>query len=148
MPTFVVPTVLVQRIADLEARLAQMEKLMGIARPDNDPKFIAHPQLPKHPTIASIMTAVSVKLGHKLISFPTKEPSSVEAKHIGMYLARKLTPRSLPEIARAFGYKDHTTALHAIRKIEAKRKVDAKLDQMLNDIVAALAPASKDEACA
>jgi chromosomal replication initiator protein len=35
-----------------------------------------------------------------------------------MYLAKILTPRSLPEIGRRFGGRDHTTVLHAVRKIE------------------------------
>ena len=35
-----------------------------------------------------------------------------------MYLAKKLTSRSLPEIGRRFGGRDHTTVLHAVRKIE------------------------------
>ena len=36
-----------------------------------------------------------------------------------MYLARKLTTRSLPEIGRRFGGRDHTTVLHACRRVEA-----------------------------
>ena len=35
-----------------------------------------------------------------------------------MYLSKALTPRSLPEIGRRFGGRDHTTVLHAVRKIE------------------------------
>jgi chromosomal replication initiator protein len=35
-----------------------------------------------------------------------------------MYLAKQLTSRSLPEIGRRFGNRDHTTVLHAIRKID------------------------------
>ena len=35
-----------------------------------------------------------------------------------MYLAKQLTPRSLPEIGRMFGGRDHTTVIHAVRKVE------------------------------
>ncbi len=42
----------------------------------------------------------------------------VRPRQIAMYLAKKLTPRSLPEIGRRFGNRDHTTVLHAIRKVE------------------------------
>ncbi len=42
----------------------------------------------------------------------------VRPRQIAMYLAKMLTPRSLPEIGRRFGGRDHTTVLHAVRKIE------------------------------
>ncbi len=44
-----------------------------------------------------------------------------------MYLSKKLTPCSLPEIGRRFGDRDHTTVLHAVRKIEALVAKDAPL---------------------
>ncbi|MGE0109775.1 MAG: helix-turn-helix domain-containing protein, partial [Bdellovibrionales bacterium] len=39
-------------------------------------------------------------------------------RQVAMYLAKQLTPRSLPEIGRKFGGRDHTTVIHAVRKIE------------------------------
>jgi chromosomal replication initiator protein len=39
-------------------------------------------------------------------------------RQVAMYLCKKLTPRSLPEIGRKFGGRDHTTVMHAVRKIE------------------------------
>ncbi|MCZ2328031.1 chromosomal replication initiator protein DnaA [Bartonella sp. F02] len=42
----------------------------------------------------------------------------VKPRQVAMYLAKILTPRSLPEIGRRFGGRDHTTVLHAVRKIE------------------------------
>jgi chromosomal replication initiator protein len=42
----------------------------------------------------------------------------VKPRQVAMYLAKALTPRSLPEIGRRFGGRDHTTVLHAVRKIE------------------------------
>lgn len=42
----------------------------------------------------------------------------VRPRQIAMYLAKAMTPRSLPEIGRRFGGRDHTTVLHAVRKIE------------------------------
>jgi chromosomal replication initiator protein len=44
-----------------------------------------------------------------------------------MYLAKKLTSRSLPEIGKRFGGRDHSTVLHAVRKIEELLKSDDKL---------------------
>jgi chromosomal replication initiator protein len=42
----------------------------------------------------------------------------VRPRQVAMYLAKTLTLRSLPEIGRRFGGRDHTTVLHAVRKIE------------------------------
>ncbi len=58
----------------------------------------------------------------------------VRPRQIAMYLAKQMTPRSLPEIGRRFGNRDHTTVLHAVRKIE--EMVNA--DRVLFDEVEAL----------
>ena len=46
-------------------------------------------------------------------------------RQVAMYLAKQLTSRSLPEIGRKFGGRDHTTVMHAVRKIEELREVDS-----------------------
>ncbi|TCT12010.1 chromosomal replication initiator protein DnaA [Tepidamorphus gemmatus] len=51
----------------------------------------------------------------------------VVPRQIAMYLAKVLTPRSLPEIGRRFGNRDHTTVLHAVRKIEGLLAKDRSL---------------------
>ena len=51
----------------------------------------------------------------------------VRPRQIAMYLAKTLTPRSLPEIGRRFGGRDHTTVLHAVRKIEGLIEGDKTL---------------------
>ena len=48
-------------------------------------------------------------------------------RQIAMYLAKSLTPRSLPEIGRRFD-RDHTTVLHAVRTVERLRSEDGELD--------------------
>ncbi len=53
----------------------------------------------------------------------------VRPRQIAMYLAKVMTPRSLPEIGRRFGGRDHTTVLHAVRKIEDLASRDQKLAQ-------------------
>jgi chromosomal replication initiator protein len=45
-------------------------------------------------------------------------------RQVAMYLSKQLTSRSLPEIGRAFGGRDHTTVIHAVRKIEELVKAD------------------------
>jgi len=46
-------------------------------------------------------------------------------RQVAMYLSKLLTPRSLPEIGRKFGGRDHTTVMHAVRRVEELRAADA-----------------------
>jgi chromosomal replication initiator protein len=49
-------------------------------------------------------------------------------RQVAMYLSKQLTPRSLPEIGRRFGGRDHTTVIHAVKQIEKLRQTDAEMD--------------------
>ena len=49
-------------------------------------------------------------------------------RQIAMYLAKRLTTRSLPEIGRKFGGRDHSTVIYAVRKIEELRDTDRDID--------------------
>jgi chromosomal replication initiator protein len=51
----------------------------------------------------------------------------VKPRQVAMYLSKTMTPRSFPEIGRRFGGRDHTTVLHAVRKIEELISADQKL---------------------
>ena len=46
-------------------------------------------------------------------------------RQVAMYLAKQLTSRSLPEIGRKFGGRDHTTVMHAVKKVEELRHIDS-----------------------
>jgi len=56
----------------------------------------------------------------------------VKPRQIAMYFAKDLTSLSLPEIGEAFGGRDHTTVLHAVRKITEARKNDQQLNHELH----------------
>lgn len=60
--------------------------------------------------------------------------SVVWPRQIGMYLAKQLTSRSLPEIGRRFGDRDHTTVLHAIRKIDKELEANVRLRDELEEL--------------
>ncbi len=60
--------------------------------------------------------------------------SVVWPRQVGMYLAKQLTARSLPEIGRRFGNRDHTTVIHAIRKIEGELSANQRLRDELDDL--------------
>jgi chromosomal replication initiator protein len=49
-------------------------------------------------------------------------------RQVAMYLSKQLTPKSLPDIGRRFGGRDHTTVIHAVRQIEKLRASDSELD--------------------
>ena len=50
-------------------------------------------------------------------------------RQIAMYLSKILTTRSLPEIGRKFGGRDHTTVIHAVKKVEDLRVSDVAIDE-------------------
>ncbi len=56
----------------------------------------------------------------------------VRPRQIAMYLAKELTQKSLPEIGKAFGGRDHTTVLHAVRKIADERLRDSECNREIN----------------
>ncbi len=51
----------------------------------------------------------------------------VRPRHVAMYLAKELTQRSLPEIGRRFGNRDHTTVLHAVRRVTGLQQKDSQI---------------------
>ena len=53
-----------------------------------------------------------------------RRPPVVWARQLAMYLARELTGASLPDIGRAFGGRNHTTVLHAVRRVERELERD------------------------
>ena len=53
-------------------------------------------------------------------------------RQVAMYLAKQLTSRSLPEIGRKFGGRDHTTVMHAVRKVEELRQADSSFCEVVD----------------
>jgi chromosomal replication initiator protein len=65
--------------------------------------------------------------------YSKKRPASIaRPRQIAMYLAKELTQKSLPEIGELFGGRDHTTVLHAVRKIAQERQNVTELNQQLH----------------
>ncbi|MCC6918268.1 MAG: chromosomal replication initiator protein DnaA [Alphaproteobacteria bacterium] len=62
---------------------------------------------------------------------PRRARPVARPRQIAMYFAKKLTTRSLPDIGRRFGGRDHTTVIHAVKRIEELRSVDSVLDDEL-----------------
>jgi chromosomal replication initiator protein len=82
-----------------------------------------YPQTPpRERSLAEIAAAVSAQFGltpEELVS-TARAPRVAQPRQLAMYLARELTGQSLPAIGRAFGGRDHTTVLHAVRRAEKR----------------------------
>jgi chromosomal replication initiator protein len=63
------------------------------------------------------------------MSSPRRARAVARPRQIAMYLAKQLTTRSLPEIGRKFGGRDHTTVMHAVKKVEELRSADHILQE-------------------
>ena len=97
---------------------------------------LVHGMEPRRVKIDEIQKIVSRHYGvskSDLLS-ERRHRSVVWPRQIGMYLSKQLTTRSLPEIGRRFGGRDHTTVLHAIRKIEGELAGNTRLKEEIEDL--------------
>ncbi len=62
---------------------------------------------------------------------PKRQRTIARPRQIAMYLSKSLTTRSLPDIGRRFGGRDHTTIMHGVRKVEELRATDSQLAEDL-----------------
>jgi chromosomal replication initiator protein len=78
-------------------------------------------------TIEEIQRRVAEHFNMKLADMHSERRARAVARprQVAMYLSKQLTTRSLPEIGRKFGNRDHTTVMHAVRKIEELCALDA-----------------------
>lgn len=85
-------------------------------------------------TIDEIMRQVTVYYNLRMaeILSARRARDIARPRQVAMYLSKKMTSRSLPEIGRKFGGRDHTTVMHAVRKIEDLRRTDSTLDDDIN----------------
>lgn len=88
-------------------------------------------------TIDEIQKAVSSHFDVKQLDLVSQRRAVAIARprQIAMYLAKRLTTRSLPEIGRKFGNRDHSTVIHAVRRIEELRGVDSEIDGAVRSLM-------------
>ncbi|MEO1329526.1 MAG: chromosomal replication initiator protein DnaA [Pseudomonadota bacterium] len=63
------------------------------------------------------------------MSSPRRSRSVARPRQVAMYLSKQLTSKSLPEIGQKFGGRDHTTVMHAVKRITELRSTDASFDE-------------------
>ena len=87
-------------------------------------------------SIENIQRAVCREFGISLPQLKAKDNSRGISypRQIAMFLAKELTPASLPQIGREFGGKHHTTVLHSINKIAEMREKDRDLNRLINKL--------------
>lgn len=78
------------------------------------------------------------KIRHAEMISARRARAVARPRQIAMYLAKQLTPRSLPEIGRRFGGRDHTTVIHAVKQIEKLRAADTEIDADVRLLLRAL----------
>lgn len=91
-------------------------------------------------SVEIIQRAVCADFGTTLIDMKSarRDQNIVLPRQVAMYLARHLTLKSLPDISRRFGRRDHSTALHAVKKIAGLIETDPELASQIDRIKASL----------
>jgi len=121
---------------DLEGalnRLLAHSKLTGqpvtLEMAEREVRDLIRPQEPKRVKIEDIQRVVArqYNVSRADLLSSRRTANVVRPRQVAMYLAKTLTLRSLPEIGRRFGGRDHTTVLHAVRKIENLVNTDSAL---------------------
>ena len=98
---------------------------------DDEPGLVTIPQIQKAVAAAYKLTVEQLvsKNNSRQFAFP---------RQIAMYLCKRLTSRSYPEIGRAFGGKHHTTVIHSFEKIQAMAASDPSFQRLLLDLAESL----------
>jgi chromosomal replication initiator protein len=121
---------------DLEGalnRLLAHSKLTGnpitLEMAEREIRDLIRPMEPKRVKIEDIQRVVArqYNVSRADLLSSRRTANVVRPRQVAMYLAKTLTLRSLPEIGRRFGGRDHTTVLHAVRKIESLVNTDNAL---------------------
>src|SRR3974390_234248 len=150
-PSFDVPLTVLGYIAktvthngrDLEGalnRLLAHNKLTGhpvtLEMAEREVRDLIRPQEPKRVKIEDIQRVVArqYNVSRSDLLSSRRTANVVRPRQVAMYLAKTLTLRSLPEIGRRFGGRDHTTVLHAVRKIEALVAKDVALSEEVESL--------------
>jgi chromosomal replication initiator protein len=103
---------------------------------EREVRDLIRPQEPKRIKIEDIQRVVArqYNVSRSDLLSSRRTANVVRPRQVAMYLAKTLTLRSLPEIGRRFGGRDHTTVLHAVRKIEALVAKDVALSEEVESL--------------
>jgi chromosomal replication initiator protein len=96
----------------------------------------AVPEEGSHFTIESIQNAVAKHFHIKIqdLKSPSRAQKISIPRHIAMYLIRKYTGLGFKEIGQYFGGKDHSTVMHACKKVESELEVEVEVREAVESI--------------
>ena len=123
-------------VVQMEASLADLRRIdLDLAN-----RYLAELGKRQQPTLAGITSRVGryFQLKSSELKGPTRRQPVTRARGVAMFIARQLTDYSLDKIGRHFGRRDHTTVLHACRKIESLVQSDPTVQLAVNEITAQL----------
>lgn len=104
----------------------RLDAILGVS--DAAPVIVAKPMQPIIQAVASYFDLTAAEL-----LSPRREQPVCRARQVAMFLVKEMTPRSMPQIGRILG-RHHTTVLSAVRRVEALRKIDAELQQDIDNL--------------
>jgi chromosomal replication initiator protein len=93
-------------------------------------------------SVADIVEATATEFGFQRDELLARDrrPSVALARQVAMYVARELTPYSLPEIGRRIGNRNHTTVLHAVQRVQTVIQTDSDVEAAVHNLLTRLAP--------
>ena len=133
-------------IRELEGALVRLSAFASITR---EPITLAQAKEQLRPmlamrgaevTVGRVIDVVAAYYGlrAKDLTGPSRQRQVTRARQVAMYLVRHQLRRSLPEIGRAFGDRDHTTVLASVKKIDGLKEGDAGVQAVLSRLTASL----------
>ena len=121
------------------AEWAERQKQIPLP-PMKEPWFHIVAEIEPKVSIERIQRIVAERFGFHRRDLLSERRSAdvVLPRQVAMYLAKKMTLRSLPKIGRHFGGRDHTTVMHGIRKTETLIQKDSALAQLIDELKSAI----------
>ena len=113
------------------------EPLARIVFDDGWQSFEELPPFKTAVTLDSIQKLVAGYFNIKVVDLKSKNNSRSVSfpRQVAMYLCKNLTEHSLPSIGQIFGGKHHSTVIHAIRKVEERRRQDKDFDRLIRSFL-------------
>jgi chromosomal replication initiator protein len=122
----------VEALTRLQDRMPDLETVAGLFQTESGQA---------RPTVERIVERVGsyFQVAPQKMRSASRLRNTLLPRQVGMYLARQLTPLSLEQIGAYFGGRDHSTVLHAVRKVEQAMAHDAKLSGAVRQLQSDLA---------